>query len=341
MKNPNIIFTSPGVAELIDKEIPVLRDEYDVLVKTAVTTISAGTERANLIGNPNVNGTGAPSVVFPRQAGYSTGGEVIAVGDKVTRVKVGDRVAVSWTKHAAYNVVNENQVYLLPDSVSYAEASLVHITTFPLAAIRKCHTEIGESAIVMGMGVLGIIATVLLRAAGASPIIAVDPVKEKRELALTLGADYAFDPFEPDFAKTVKGITNGGAKLAIEVTGLGQGLDMVLDCMAKFGRVALLGCTRSSDFTIDYYRKVHCPGITLIGAHTRARPAKESAENWWTEKDDAEAIINLVKTGRIDLKRLIEETYSPEDAPAVYDRLAKNSAFPIVQFDWTRLETSK
>ena len=108
--------------------------------------------------------------------------------------------------------------------------------------------------------------------------------------------------------------------------------------MANFGRVALLGCTRSSDFTIDYYRKVHCPGITLIGAHTRARPANESSENWWTEKDDAEAIINLVKTGRIDLKRLIEETYSPIDALKVYERLANNSAFPIVQFDWTRLE---
>ena len=338
MKNQNIIFTSPCVAEVIDKDIPTLRDDYDVLIKTAVTTISAGTERANLVGDPNVHGQGAPSVKFPRQAGYSAAGTVIAVGEKVTRVKVGDRVAASWTVHAAYNVVPEKQVYLLPDSVSFAEGSLIHITTFPLAAVRKCHTEIGESAIVMGMGVLGIIGVILLRAAGASPIIAVDPVKEKRELAIKLGADYALDPFDADFAKRAKEITKGGAKVAIEVTGLGQGLDMVLDCMASFGRVALLGCTRSSDFTIDYYRKIHCPGITLIGAHTRARPATESSENWWTQKDDAEAIINLIKTGRIDIKRLIEETYSPIDAPAVYDRLAKNSAFPIVQFDWTRLE---
>ena len=112
---------------------------------------------------------------------------------------------------------------------------------------------------------------------------------------------------------------------------------MVLDCMAKFGRIALLGCTRNSDFSIDYYRKVHCPGITLIGAHTMARPKLESSEDCWTELDDAEAIIRLVQLGRLDLKRLIEETYSPADAPAVYDRLAKNSAFPIVQFDWMRL----
>lgn len=53
-----------------------------------------------------------------------------------------------------------------------------------------------------------------------------------------LGADYALDPFEPKFAETVRRLTNGGVKVALEVTGRGQGLDMVLDCMADFGRVA-------------------------------------------------------------------------------------------------------
>jgi threonine dehydrogenase-like Zn-dependent dehydrogenase len=60
--------------------------------------------------------------------------------------------------------------------------------------------ELGESAIVMGLGVLGIIAVELLHAAGAYPIIAVDPVEKKRDQALSLGADYALDPFAPDFA---------------------------------------------------------------------------------------------------------------------------------------------
>ncbi|MBQ9783724.1 MAG: zinc-binding alcohol dehydrogenase [Clostridia bacterium] len=337
MKNVNILFTSPGVAELVEKEMPTYGED-EVLVKIVTTTVSAGTERANLIGDPNVAGRRAPEVKFPRQSGYSAGAEVVAVGDKVTRVKVGDRVACSWTKHAQYCVLKETQVYRLPDVLSYEEAALVHIATFPMAAIRKCRLEVGESAIVMGQGVLGLIAVELLRVAGAAPIIAVDPVPEKRALALTLGADYALDPFAEGFADTVKCLTGGkGAKVAIEVTGLGSGLDMVLDCMAKFGRVALLGCTRNSDFTIDYYRKVHCPGITLVGAHTMARPKLESSEDWWTELDDAEAIIRLVELGRLDLKRLIEETYSPADAPAVYDRLAKNSAFPIVQFDWRRL----
>lgn len=338
MKNPNIVFTAPCVAELVDKEIERELGASDVLIRIMTTTVSAGTERANLIGDPNVAGKSPGCVKFPRQAGYSAGGVVVAVGEGVTRVKVGDRVAASWTKHAAYCVCSEERVYLLPPSVSFAEAALVHITTFPLAAIRKCRTEIGESAIVMGLGVLGLIGVELLHAAGAAPIIAVDPVPEKRALALTLGADHALDPFAPDFAEKVKEITGGGAHVALEITGRGEGLDMVLDGMRDFGRVALLGCTRSSDFTIDYYRKVHCPGITLVGAHTMARPKTESSAGWWTERDDAEAILRLLALGRIDLARLVEETHSPKDAPAVYERLAKGGAFPVVQFDWTRVE---
>ena len=122
--------------------------------------------------------------------------------------------------------------------------------------------------------------------------------------------------------------------MCIEVTGIGQGLDMALDCMAKFGRVALLGCTRSSDFTIDYYHKVHGPGITLIGAHTNARPTKDSYDGWWTERDDAFALLRMQSHGRIDLAKLIEEHHSYEEASAVFTRLATEKGFPTVQFDW-------
>ena len=136
------------------------------------------------------------------------------------------------------------------------DAALLHICTFPLAAVRKTRLEIGESMMVMGLGILGLIAVQLAHVAGATPVIAVDPVKERREKALRFGADYALDPFEEGFSEKVKELTGGGVNTAIEVTGLGAGLNQTLDCMAKFGRVALLGCTRDSNFTVDYYRKV-------------------------------------------------------------------------------------
>lgn len=154
---------------------------------------------------------------------------------------------------------------------------------------------------------------------------------------MEIGADYAFDPYSPDFAKNVKEVTNGGAKVGIEVTGIGAGLDGILDCMARFGRVALLGCTRSSDFTIDYYRKVHGPGITLVGAHTHARPACDSSSGWWTENDDFETVLKLTKFGRLKLSDLVEETHSPNSAYEVFTRLCNNNSFPIVQFDWSKI----
>lgn len=337
MKNKRILFTAPSVAELLDCEMPVAAPG-EAVVRLERSTISAGTERANLVGNPNVSPKFGPITTFPRASGYSSAGVVVEVGEGVEGLAVGDRVACSWSSHTKYCALKSKNVHKLPDSVGYDSAALIHISTFPMAAIRKCGLEFGESVVIMGLGVLGIVGVKLARAAGAVPIVAVDPVAEKREYALKLGADYAFDPFAPDFAERVKEVTEGGAHVALEITGNGAGLDGALDCMRPFGHVGLLGCTRSSDFTIDYYRKVHGPGITLIGAHTMARPQFESAHGWWTEADDAVAVIKSVAHGHLELASLVEEVHSPAEAPEVYKRLAGSSVFPIVQFDWSLIE---
>lgn len=336
MISRNIVFTQACRAELLEEPVRELK-ENEVLVRLAVSSISSGTERANLIGSDSVNcKVAAKEAVFPRRCGYSAAGIVQQVGSAVTRVTVGQPVAAIWGKHSQYSVLKEKDVYPIGE-VSFENAALFNIACFPLAAIRKCRLELGESAIVMGQGMLGVLALQLLKAAGAAPIIAVDPDPAKREKALRSGADFALDPYAPDFAQQAKQLTGGGAKVGIEVTGIGAGLDGILDCMARFGRVALLGCTRSSDFTIDYYRKVHGPGITLIGAHTMARPGTDSAPGWWTEKEDMETLIRLHQMGRLDLASLVDETDSPEQAPEVYHRLAYDKTFPLTQFDWRKL----
>lgn len=333
-----IVFTAPNTAELLERNIPVPKGD-NVLVKLAVSSISSGTERANLTGEVNISVMSIETTVhFPRYAGYSSSGTVVSVGENVAGIKPGDRVALSWSSHSQYVCINQNDVYVLPDGISFEDAALFHIGTFPLAAIRKCRLEIGESAVVMGMGILGAVAIKLLRAAGAAPIIAVDPVAEKRKKALEIGADYALNPFDDDFTETAKSLLGGGANVAIEVTGSGKALDGVLDIMAPMGRVALLGCTRNSDFTIDYYHKVHGPGISLIGAHTLARPKAESSKGLWTQRDDVFAQIRLTELNRLNLSSLVDETHSPSEAPQVYSRLAKDKHFPIVQFDWRLLQ---
>ena len=332
-----IIFTKPNTAELLNVEEIDLSslDEKSVVVKTFISTVSAGTERANIIGSDNI-GPGVKHAVFPLSAGYNSSGEVVAVGSSVKSVAVGDRVVVYWGKHKNYNVITEDKVVKIEyENISAEEAAVSFIATFPLAAIRKLKVEIGESLMVMGLGILGQIAVKLAKAAGACPIIACDPIKERREEALRYGADYAFDPFGADFAKKVKSVTAGGVKAAVEVTGVGAGLDETLDCMAKFGRVALLGCTRSSDFSIDFYQKVHCPGITLIGAHTNARAMLESSHGNYTHTDDIKTVLKLCAMNRLTLADIIKETHTPESCFEVYDRLVRDKSFPVgVQFDW-------
>lgn len=330
MNNKQIIFTEKNTAKLLDSEYR-LPSSNEVVVETAFSTVSCGTERANITGIVNP---------FPiNYLGYSSTGTVIEKGDKVESVNIGDRVVVFWGTHSKYNTVNEeNVVKIEDDSLSLSEAAISFICTFSLAAIRKTRLEIGESAIVVGLGLLGQIAIKLLRLGGATPIIALDPVKERRDEALSNGADFALDPTEDGFAQKVKELTCGGANVAIEITGVGEGLDTALDCMARFGRVALLGCTRDKNFTIDYYNKVHWPGISLIGAHTRARPDAESHPGYFTHRDDINVALKLISGKRLDVSNLIKKIYSPKDCSEVYTQLVNDKNFPItVQFDWSKL----
>ena len=338
METKQIVFTKPRVAELLTVDCPSPK-ENEATVRLSYTAISAGTERANFIGERNtIWQDETEEAVFPRTVGYSGAGVVTAVGAGVTDLKCGDRVAVFNGKHMKDITLPVENLVKLPDGVSEAEASMAYISTFPLAAVRKTRLELGESALVMGLGILGVFAVQQLKAAGAYPVVAADPVAERREFALKMGADYALDPTEPGFAEKVVALTDGGASVCIEVTGLGAGLIGALDCMRLMGRVALLGCTRSSKFEIDYYKKVHGRGVSLIGAHTIARPVSESYPYHWTHRDDIAAALRLIEGTRLNFKDMICETASPADAHAVFTRLATDKSFPIgVLFDWSRI----
>ena len=332
MKTESILFTAPHRAEVVAEDVPALKSG-EVLVKLARSAISSGTERSNYVGDPDVSvfGYEAP---FPRRVGYSSSGVVVETAPDVRDLKAGDRVALSWSKHTRYNVMPASRVYRLPDDLSFEDAAWTHIATFPMAAIRKCGLEFGESALVMGQGVLGALAVRLLRTAGAVPVIAADPLAARRDAALAGGADAALDPLAADFAAQVKALTSGGARCVIEVTGVGAALNTALDAIARYGRLALLGCTRRSDFTLDYYHKVHGAGVTLVGAHTMARPERDSARGWWTERDDAQAFLSLMAGKRLSLAGFTERVCPYTTAAQVFEELASGGTFPTTEFDW-------
>lgn len=333
-----IQFTSTGRAELTDVPMDKPNDDT-VLVENEISAISAGTERACLLDLPNL--ADAPSGQFPKRLGYSGVGRIIEVGKNIANVKIGDRVLTHWGSiHSNYNYITENNLLKISDNTLLSEhAVFAVIAGFSLAGIRKTRLEIGESAAVVGMGILGLFALALSRIAGAAPVIATDLSEQRRRLALSLGAHQAFDPATEDYVQRVREAACGGVNAVIEVTGQSVALRQALGFTAKFGRIALLGCTRVSDTTIDFYQQVHRPGVEIIGAHTNARPVHESRPHAWTWQDDARAIMDFMSDGRLDMTKILSAVYSPHDAPAVYSSLAEQPhAFPVgAVFDWKKL----
>ena len=321
MKNYQIIMESVSNAVLKETELPELKEDQ-VLIRNDYTVVSAGTERAWSMDMPNAHSN------FPYMPGYSGAGEVVKIGEKVTKVKIGDRVVVNWAGHQLYSVKNENLVQI-PEKVSTLDAAFAHIASFPLNGIRKLHLEIGESAMIAGQGILGIFALQFAGLCGAVPLIVSDFSPERRGLAEKLGADYALNP----------GDTGGeGVRAVVEVTGSAAALQQALEYIAWEGRISLLGCTRVSDVPIDFYKYIHRRGIQLFGAHTFCRAKQESAPYHWTEQDDYRAFLKLVENGKIKASSIISEIVSPEKAHEIYRMLAecKNPPLGIV-FDWTRI----
>jgi len=218
-----VVFKSIGHAVLETFEIPQLKPD-EVLLENDYTVISAGTERANLMGLPNT-GTGEGS--FPFYPGYCGAGRVVAIGDGVTSLKVADRVIIAWGGHRSHTIKKAEEVLKIEDdSIDLVDAAFAHIASFALLAVRKLKIEIGESAMIAGQGILGVFALQFASLSGAVPVVVSDFDPARRELAMKLGAAAAFSPDEVNFVQKVKDVTGGN--------GLTSWLYSYLRCSNRF-----------------------------------------------------------------------------------------------------------
>ena len=330
-----IVFTEIGKAELWDVDL-LLPKAGEVLVEMAYTAISAGTERALLMRMTNTQAKANEPAVL----GYSGSGIVKAIGEGVRSVKVGDRVLCIWGTHSQFNTVPERKVIKIEaDGLKLEHAAFALIAAFSAAGIRKTRLEFGESALVFGMGILGAFAVQICRAAGAFPVIAADPLPQRRRLALDLGADCAFDPKDGSFYEAVKSATDGrGANAIVEVTGKAEALNQALHCAAPLGRISFWAAPGFQTLQSTTTSRYTSQALPLWRPHQRKAEIRIPTHNW-TERDDCLAMLNFMAHGRVEMSKILSEVCSPQDAPAVYRRLAENKDFPVgVVFDWTRLK---
>ncbi|MDW7657720.1 MAG: zinc-binding alcohol dehydrogenase [Bacillota bacterium] len=330
MDGHRIVFTDVGQASCQRFSVRTPAED-EVLIETEYSVLSAGTERANLLAMPNT------PQQFPAYPGYCAVGRVTSSGPAVSGYEPGCRVIVYHGGHQSHTVMKaQGLVKVEQDKLDPLEAAFTVIASMSMQGLRKVRLELGESIMIMGQGLLGIFATQLARLSGGLPVMALDFNQKRRELAVALGADYAFQPDDPDLKEKIMSVTRGkGINAVIEVTGSARALEQALALSARQGRVSLLGCTRVSDKPIDFYQMVHKPGLSIIGAHNYVRPDLDSYPGYWTRQDDYRVLLDLMATGRLQVKPIISEVVSPRLAGQVYARLAADPKAPLgVVFDW-------
>lgn len=338
MKGYEIVFPEANRADIQEFEVPEPKDD-ECQVKVYYNVISSGTEKAFLSGIAN---TGSK---FPAYPGYSSVGYVTKVGKNIKSFKEGDRVFVAYGGHKNYNTKKASFLVKIPDKVSFQEAVFTRIASFPLCAIRRSRLEIGESVVIVGLGMLGLFAVQIARLGGCRPLIAVGNRDIRREKAFKYGADYVFSPDDSDLTKKILDITwektrYKGANVVIETSGSESGLLKCLEYTSKYGRVLLNGCNRVMTKPVDFYKYVHLKGVQIIGAHGMTRPSNNSAPGNWTPMRDYITVLGLMEDGRLNAKDMISEYVSPKDAAQVYDRLLNDRNFPLgVLIDWEHFDS--
>lgn len=328
MKRRSIVFTAKEKVELIESELNCVHPEPGwALLKTEYTLISPGTEKACLLGMTDGK--------FPMTLGYSAIATVIEAGAG-SDLKPGDRTVIYHSCHSSLQLKEVRDIVRIDDpTIDSRDAIFVVTAAMGLQGIRKIRPELGESIAVMGLGLLGLAAVRCAHLSGAFPAIALDFNAKRRAIAKEYGADYAFSPDEPDLQSKIKDITHGGINGLIEVTGNPEAINSALDLMAPFGRVALVGCSRTATEKLDFYHKVHRPGISIIGAHNFARPREDSYPGYWTNRADMQTLLRLIAGGKFTPSAMRTEVAKPDEAPEIFRRLVKGEPDMLgVLFDW-------
>jgi len=143
---------------------------------------------------------------------------------------------------AEYVAVPERVLCRLPEGLSFEQAAMVEPVSIALHAVRRSPPVLNDTAVVVGVGMIGLFVIQALRLAGCGKIIAVDVVPDKLRLAQELGASHTVNASAEDVLACVQGLTRGfGADLAVEAVGMPQTVEMAVRCVRKGGSVTLVG----------------------------------------------------------------------------------------------------
>ena len=264
----------------------------------------------------------------PIPLGYCNAGRVIAIGREVTEFSVGERVA-SNGPHAEIITVPVNLVSKIPDTVTDEDATFTVIGSIGLQSIRLLKPTIGETIVVFGLGLIGLITCQLLKANGCK-VIGIDLNKKKCEIARKLGF-IAINPRNSDSVKSVIDLTGQIGADGVLITASSKSNDIIAESAQmsrKKGRIILVGVVGLSINRADFYEKELSFQVSCSYGPGRYESTYEQKGIdyplpfvRWTENRNFEAILELIRNGSIQTKDLITKKYPLNEYNKIYTNI--------------------
>lgn len=335
-------------------EVPVPRvSRGQLLISTSHTLVSAGTERmmvefgkagwidkarqqpdkVHMVLNKIKTDGLQPTVeaVFnkldqPLPLGYCNVGKVAEIGTGVTGFAAGDRV-ISNGKHAEVVSVPINLCAKVPDAVTDEEAAFTVLGAIALQGIRLVQPTLGETVVVTGLGLVGLMAVQLLRANGCR-VLGLDFDKNKLDLARQFGAEVVDLAAGQDPVKAAESYTRGRGVDAVIVTAATKSSEPIhqaaLMCRQR-GRIVLVGVAGLELSRDDFFKKELTFQVSAsYGPGRYDSNYEEKGQDYpfgfvrWTEQRNFEAVLDLMNDGRLSVKPLISHQFAIEDAEQAY-----------------------
>lgn len=233
-------------------------------------------------------------------------GEVTAVGDGVTRWKVGDTVFGHMDIRES-NTCVEDGLWALGD-IAPETAVCFEPAFVSIHCVRESNVRWGDTVAVIGLGAIGLIAVEMCRAAGAEKIFAIDLLENRRQWCLANGADFAFDPRDMDVAERIRELNDGkGVDVAMEITGAYPALQLATRTVATSGTIVSAGFyTREAAGDLHLGRDWHHKRLKMIVPTGCAWGYEPRDYPLWNLQRSADVIVKMMRRKDLVLKNLID-----------------------------------
>jgi len=268
----------------------------------------------------------------PLPLGYCNAGHVVAVGKNVLDFKPGDRV-ISNGPHAEIVSVPKLLCAKIPDSVNYDQAAFTVLASIGLQGTRICEPTLGETVVVFGLGLIGLLTTQILLANGCN-VIGMDINENRTKLGEQFGAKVINSSRVDSPVSLVQSMTKGHGADAVLITASAKNdaiVHQAAQMCRKRGRIVLVGVVGLNLRRSDFYEKELSFKVSCsYGPGRYDKSYEQFAQDYpfgyvrWTEQRNFEAILDMIATGRLEVGTLITHRYPIAQAGEAYHMLRTN-----------------